>query len=233
MENVTFADILTQYAMQEIDDINWSQEIALSPARFLRAKSDTVINAIPLFSRPPEMHRYLTYSAPEYDDYLYEVGEAHESGLVIATGKAGFETCSVVKTCTGEAEEPACFPIKCRYDVETGDVTILDELNAEDRLDIDFYTDAVFDEDLSEEMCSILGTCIALKWFSRFANTWLNMTPKVTDKTFSIGSESAQMTSNTNRMRELRAVLNDKLLRFEQSVAYENIVPNYGRLKMR
>ena len=56
---VTFSDILTRYAMQEINDEYWNEELALSPARFFRAKSDLLIDSIPLFSRPPEAQEWL------------------------------------------------------------------------------------------------------------------------------------------------------------------------------
>ena len=82
---VTFSDILTRYAMQEINDEYWNEELALSPARFFRAKSDLLIDSIPLFSRPPEAQEWLSFQAPTYGDYLY-MAEGDQTAPFIIEG---------------------------------------------------------------------------------------------------------------------------------------------------
>ena len=66
-----FSDVLTQYAMQFIDDVRWQEQLALNPAQFFRAKSQTLISAIPRFNRPPNMQEYLKYVAPSYAGLAY------------------------------------------------------------------------------------------------------------------------------------------------------------------
>lgn len=229
---VTFSQILTQYAMQEINDINWTRELEMSPARFLRAKSDTVIASIPLFSRPPEAQEWLAYQAPMYDDYLYVAANDEPAPIVISTGKTGYELCSAVLTTVDAAGFPEYRPLEARYDGETGDVTVEVELRAGQSVDVDFYTDGVFDRELTPEMCSILASCIAVKWFERgFGNDWLDNKNKIKDKSFDTGSVSAQMTAVTARKKENRLTLNDKLLKYEQNVAMRQGIPPLKKLR--
>lgn len=215
---VTFSEILTQYAMQEIDDINWARELAVSPTRFMRAKSDTLITAIPYFNRPVQMQEWLKYKPPKYDDYLYTVTEDEEAPVVIATGKTGYELCSAVIGVTDAAGNVMETPASVEYDAETGNVTVKQNLYAGQRVDVDFYTDGVFEYAIDPEQCSILGTCVAFVWNTRFANKWLNMQPKIADNSFKVGSESAHITAETARLKELRLHLNDTLLHYEQNL---------------
>lgn len=216
----TFAEILTQWAMQNIDDVNWARELSENPAAFFRAKSDTLIMAIPHFSRPPEMQAWLAFTGPEYDSYTETVEEAQEAGYEIETGKTGYELCSgliITKTAHGDEVYAA---LDCEYDAETGLVTVETALPAGAEVDIDFYTDGVFERDLDGDQKRILGLCVGYQWFSRFANNWLNLQPKIHDKSFDIASESAHMTSVSARMKELRLDLDDALLRYEQNCYY-------------
>lgn len=222
--NTTFSEIITNFAMQGNKDLNWQSELAVSPARFFRAKSAAVINAIPRFSRPPEMASWLTFSVPLYDDMSYTAESDMDAGTVIETRMKNYELCSAVAIDkTGRA-----VPIACEYDAESGNVTLRSSLTAGTSVDIDVYSDGVFDHELTLEQKRILGLCVVTDWFYRFSNDWLNMTPKIKDKTFDVGSESAQMTANTAKYKEMQAVLNDALLRYEINVAHRNTVGKYG-----
>lgn len=227
--SVSFSTLLTRYAMSEIKDINWTRELEMSAARFFRAKSDLVIASIPLFNRPPEVQGWLGYKAPEYDDYLYTAGDdvPSQNPVVIATGKAGYELCSAVKVGTDAAGFAAYTPVSVEYDQETGTVTVpAGVLSSGDQIDIDFYTDGVFEREITPEMCSILAQCMAVKWFERdFGNDWLDNKNKIKDKSFDVGSVSAQMTAVTTRKKENRLALNDRLLHFEQNVAMRQVIP--------
>lgn len=227
--SVSFSTLLARYAMSEIKDINWTRELEMSAARFFRAKSDLVIASIPLFNRPPEVQGWLGYKAPEYDDYLYTAGDdvPSQDPVVIATGKAGYELCSAVKVGTDAAGFAAYTPVSVEYDQVTGSVTVpAGVLNSGDQVDIDFYTDGVFEREITPEMCSILAQCMAVKWFERdFGNDWLDNKNKIKDKSFDVGSVSAQMTAVTTRKKENRLALNDRLLHFEQNVAMRQVIP--------
>lgn len=225
----TFAEILTQYAMQALDDINWTNELSENPAAFLRAKSDTLIMAIPHFSRPPEIQNWLTYTEPSYTDYAYEV-TADSTGVTVATGATGYAYYGATLIHPLSSGGNSYTPVSITYDDETGEVVYSGEVVSGDTLDIDLYTDGAFDYDLNTEQKHILGLCVAYQWYSRFANTWLNMQPKIKDKSFDVGSESAQMTANTAKLKETRLALNDALLRYEENVYYRQVMPSSLKL---
>ena len=86
-----FSDVLTQYAMQFIDDVRWQEQLALNPAQFFRAKSQTLISAIPRFNRPPNIQSFFAYSKPSWDDYTHEVAEGEAFPLTVATDKKDFD----------------------------------------------------------------------------------------------------------------------------------------------
>lgn len=228
---VTFSEILTQYAMQEIDDINWVRELAISPARFFRAKSDTLITAIPYFSRPVQMQQWLKYKPPDYDDYLYTVTADETAPVVIATGKTGFELCSAVIPAEDAAGNVTTTPVSVEYDAVSGNVTVNQDLSAGQKVDMDFYTDGVFEYALDPEQCSILGTCVAYVWNTRFSNKWLNMQPKIADNSYKVGSESAHITAETAKMKQLRLSLNDTLLHYEQNLTRRQNTVVFSKLK--
>lgn len=227
----TFTEILTQWAMQEIDDINWTRGLEENPAAFLRAKSDTLMMAIPRFSRPPEAQSWLTFTPPSYESWMYVATEAQAAPFQLETGVTGMELCSgtiIAKTVSGMETYT---PILPEYDNETGTLTINADIPAGITLDFDFYTDGTFDRELDVEQKHILGLCVAFQWYSRFANTWLNIQPKIKDKSFDVGSESAQMTANTAKYKELRLALNDAMLRYEENVYYRQRYPSGRWLK--
>ena len=99
------------------------------------------------------------------------------------------------------------------------------------QVDMDFYTDGVFDYELDYEQCHILALCIAYTWMRRFGNDLLNIQPKIRDKTFDIASESAHMTAVTARKKEDRTQLNDALLRYEQNLMRRQTIPQSHKMK--
>ena len=230
MAQTTFSDILLGYVMQEIDDETWADELALSPARFFRAKSDSVLNGISRFNRPPEVQQWLAHVPPKYDDFTFDPVGVSANPFVIHTGKTGFEMCSVV-VCEPGRNGVSQYSATSEYDATTGDVKVYWSIEGSQYVEIDFYSDGRFIFNLDEETKNILGLCIAYNWFNRFAANWLNMQPKIRDKSFDIASESAHMTSATARSKELRLTLDDRLLHYEQNLYYRQQIPNNQKLK--
>ena len=223
----TFSDILCNYVVGvDLDDIRWKGELESNPALFFRQKSLYVISGMARFNRPPQMAAYLTYTAPQYDDFYYTQGQEVSGDVVIETGKTGFELCSVGLTGVDKFGNPYYTPVKSEYDGETGNVTVDIALDAGQIIQCDFYTDGTFNNPLSDRQKRILGLCVAYDWYSNFTNSWLNQQPKISDKSFSVKSENEWIRTTTERRRLIRQELDGELLSYEQSVAYMNAVPS-------
>ena len=225
--HTTFIDVICNHAMVEIADIRLQTEMGISPAQFFRKMSLFVINAVPRFNRPPEAREWLKFTAPNYDDMKYIVPTEYRGGnLTIQTDKIGYDMCSVVrKTDDGYGEYNYTPVVGIEYDKETGDIEIAEEyVDIGDVLEIDFYTDGVFDRELGWDMKDILGLLIHYVWEFRFANDYLLQQPKIKDRSFDVGNEANHMRASTERMRFLSERINQRLKLFEQRVAYKNVV---------
>ena len=201
--------------MQFIDDDRWREQLAINPAQFFRAKSQTLITAIPRFNRPPNMQSYLGYTAPAYADYTYAVKETDTFPLTIETGAIPYDLCSVGYI--GNDGEEYVRIAEFTYTKSTGSVTINDPLPEGTVIDIDFYTDGVFTNALDPTQQRLLGLCMAYDWYYRFENAFLNVLNPITDKTFSPRSATAEdKRANTGRYMEIGRQLSSELLAYEQ-----------------
>jgi hypothetical protein len=213
-----FSTIITQHAMNFIEDPRWQEQLALNPAQFFRAKSLILENSIPRFNRPYNIQQFLTYSKESFGDYEYQIDEDTSGEIVIETGLTGYELCSTGILTPNGKEAPTYTGITNTYDAETGNVTIQAELVKGQSILCDFYTDGVFDYDLDMTQCRILGLCMACDWHRQFANAYLNVANLVIDKTFNVRSASEHMRVNTERLRTLEQMLSQELLAYEQKL---------------
>lgn len=222
----TFSDILTGAVMQDIDDVRWQQQLEENPALFFRSKSQVLINSIPRFNKPPEMEAYLAYNAPAYDDYSFTIDEDPIMPYTVQTGKTGYELASAIIV-NREPNSVKTHPVDIVYDSETGDVTFNCLMQQGQEIEIDFYTDGTFVNDLTVRQQRILGMCVAYDWYRQFAGTYLGITPKVIDPKFKInGTESGKIRADTERMRYLEEQLNGELDNYERACAYAKRVPS-------
>lgn len=220
-----FSDIITNFAMHFIDDARWQEELATNPAQFFRAKTRFLIGAIPRFNRPANIVAYLCdYTDAIFADYSYTVESHGPDALVIDTGLTGFELCSVGTVETLGTGGVTYTPIPYEYNPETGEVTISNPPGAGTIINIDFYTDGQFTNDLDLTQKRIMGLCVAVDWYYKFANNYLNVANLIQDKSFSRNSVSEHIRVNTDRFRMLDGDLSSELLRYEQSLyALQNI----------
>ena len=227
MPNTTFADVICNHAMVEISDIRLQNELAESPARFLRKMSFYVINAVPRFNRPPEAREWLKFTAPSYDDMEYIVPTDYDGGtLLIPTECTGYSMASVIKIQDdGFGALETIRVDEAEYNPDSGNITIAEGYVASgDHLSIDFYTDGVFDRELGYDMKEILGMLVQYVWEFRFANDFLIQQPKIKDRNFDVGNEANYMRASTERMRMLQERNNQRLKAFEQNMEYRNRV---------
>lgn len=228
-----WAEIITDHAMVEINDIRLQKDAQENPALFFRRMSLYMKNAIPLFSDPPEMQAWLSGIEPSFSDATWTStgGEGEET---VETGLLGFDLMSVVQEQTTRTGELVLVPYNgASYDPETGNVTFPGGIPEGTRFRMDFYTDGHFDKDLSSTEKRILGKCVALVWMERFSGDWLNMQPKVNDKSFSTGSEANHIRSMTERGKALRAELYSEISRYAQNLQYMELVQRGSMLPYR
>lgn len=220
----TWSEIITDYAMVEIDDLRMRAELQDNPALFFRGMSLYMKNAIPYFNNPPEMQQWMKNTPPSFADYYWTVPTDTAEETVVQTGQLGYELMSVQILSEEENGVVGVTPyIGATYDSETGNVTFPAGLTEGTQFQMDFYTDGTFDNDLTEEEKRILGLCVDYVWNVRFSGNWLNMQPKIQDANFSVGSEANYTRSQTERMRQKRIALNDEIHKYAQNIAYREI----------
>lgn len=228
MPGTTFIDIICNHAMVEIDDVRLQKKMAESPARFFRTMAMYMMNAIPRFHKPPEAREWLKFTAPQYEDYQYTISANDISGetstIAIPTGIKGYEICNAILMQPDGYGGTAIIPVETEYDADTGIATIRGAFTEGQMIDLDFYTDGVFDRTLGYDVMRILGLCVQLVWESRFVNAFLIQQPKIKDRSFDVGSEANHMRASTERLRELTARLNGELNAFEQDMEYNRVV---------
>lgn len=222
-----FSDVLTQYAMQFIDDVRWHEQLAQNPAQFFRAKSQALIASIPRFNRPPTIQSYFQYTLPSYDDYSYTVQDGDVFPLVIETDKKMFDLCSVGIVTVYEDGGADYEPIQnFEYSKSTGTVTLNDEYEVGTVIDFDFYTDGIFLNTLDPTQERILGLCVAYDWYYRMENSYLNVINPIVDKTFTPRSSTAEdKRTNTARFIELGKQLSSELMAYEQRLYALKYIP--------
>ena len=222
-----FSDVITQYAMQFIDDVRWQEQLSLNPAQFFRAKSQALIASVPRFNRPPTIQSYLQYSLPAYDDFSYTVQDGDVFPLAVETGMKQFDLCSVGFVTAYEDGGVEYTPIQnVSYDKLSGIVTINDAQEVGTVIDFDFYTDGIFLNTLDPTQQRILGLCVAYDWYYRMENAYLNVLNPIVDKTFSPRSATADdKRANTARAKEIWLQLSAELMAYEQRLYALKYIP--------
>ena len=225
-----FSDVLTQYAIQFIDDVRWQEQLALNPAQFFRAKSQALISAIPRFNRPPNMQSYLSYTSPSWDDYTHVVTGEDAFPLTIKTEKTEYDLCSAGYIEQDSVGGVTYVPISdYTYSRSSGDVVISTALPVGTEIELDFYTDGVFKNTLDPTQMRILGLCVAYDWYYRFGNAFLNVLNPITDKTFTPRSATAEdKRANTGRYIEIGRQLSSELIAYEQRLYALKYIPKKG-----
>lgn len=207
-----------------IDDVRWDRELAVSPARFFRAKSDWVRLALPLLNRPPNLQSMIQngMTEPQYDSYSYAVTEDISGSVTIETGLTGYEIASAVLYGADGASETPISGVQ--YDKTSGAVTVNLNASAGQSVEIDFYTDGQF-PDLSDTLMRLFALSVAVVWDERFDDNWLNMQQKIHDSSFSTANEGNYAEKISQRRERNRAAFTEELKQYEQNVAYLSRVP--------
>ena len=206
-------------AMQVIDDERWTEQLAIDPAQFFRAKSETLKYAMPLLSRPPELLTYLQTGLvePEYAEGSWVSTEAStEAETQVETGFIGYELMSCVIRVGGVEVLP--YP-DASYDPETGIITFPQQTEAGIEYDWDLYTDGEL-PDLTPTQLRLFGLAMAVVWDEHFERNFLDITPKISDSSFKTVNEANYIEKGNHRLQMNRQAFNDELRKYEQDCAY-------------
>lgn len=232
-----WSEIITDYAMVDIDDVRLQEDAANDPAAFLRRMSLYMVNAIPLFSLPVQMREYLAEGLvqPVYGDFYWTSDEHSLTGETeVDTGMVGYElfSCAVVEqdVTGGMTAVPYTAAV---YDAATGKVTFPTQDMVGVSYTLDFYTDGEFGHELTMEQKRILGLCVASVWDERFFRNWLNDQMKIKDASFDTVNEGTYMREGAAKHEKNRGRLMDELHKYEQDCTHLNVVQRgrngYGR----
>lgn len=220
-----WSEIITA-AMQALDDERWREQLTVSPAQFYRAKSDSVLFALPLLNSPPELLDYLEKDMvkPDYDDFSWVSTEESTAGeTTLDTGLLGYELMScIVRSEDGTEAVPYAGAV---YDPETGTVTMPQQTAAGIEYELDFYTDGSF-QTLTNSQMRLFALAVCVVWDEHFERDWLNLQPKIHDSSFSTVNEANYIDKNNRRLLDNRQSFNDELKKYEQLCAYKTMRSN-------
>lgn len=230
-----WSEVITESAMQIIDDIRWRKELSANPARFFRAKSLYVSLALPLLSRPPQLLVYLQNGmvAPSYADAEWKsTQESTGEQTIVQTENIGYELFSCVIRAQDSAGGVALIPYPdAVYDAETGNVTFPQQRKSGVTYEMDFYTDGEF-PDMTISQKRLMGLAIACVWDERFERNWLNIQPKIKDASFATINEANFIEKSSARKLANRSMLNDELRKYEQDSEYATVIGFNGQQHM-
>lgn len=216
-------------AMQVIDDERWIEQLAVNPAQFFRAKSETLKYAMPLMNRPPELRTYIENELvePEYADGAWiSTDESLEGDTEVDTGFTGYQLMSCVIRVDG-GMEVIPYP-DASYDAETGIITFPQQTQAGVEYEYDLYTDGEM-ADLSATQLRLFGLAMAVVWDEHFERNFLDITPKINDTSFKTVNEANYIEKGNHRLQANRQSFNDELRKYEQDCAYMTVLRGGSR----
>ena len=216
-------------AMQVIDDERWIEQLAVNPAQFFRAKSETLKYAMPLMNRPPELRTYIENELvePEYADGAWiSTDESLEGDTEVDTGFTGYQLMSCVIRVDG-GMEVIPYP-DASYDAETGIITFPQQPQAGVEYEYDLYTDGEM-ADLSATQLRLFGLAMAVVWDEHFERNFLDITPKINDTSFKTVNEANYIEKGNHRLQANRQSFNDELRKYEQDCAYITVLRGGSR----
>ena len=237
-------NVITKYCAPYVEDVRLNTLASANPPLYARKMSQYMIPAISLFTLPAEMQMYLLgtqdnpqFTEPKYGGILYTVTNEETSNFTIELGEdfTGYELfcCSIRQTDeTGDIYNTL---IHATYDSQTGNVTVPatqeQPLASGTVLEMDFYTDGMFSQNLSSEIQNILGMCFQVVWQERFSMDWLSMVSKAEDKSFYEQNRANKIRADTERLDMLRRQLAGEMRRFEQNSYYNYVVKSSPIIK--
>ena len=226
-----FSTVIAQATTIYLNDETLLDEFRTNPALYFRKMNLYLKSGIARFNRPPEMRDYLAYDDASFSNYQTKTVAIIPAGGSISTGIVGYELCNINIVGIDKFGDPMREPLTAfTYDAETGEIVFTDGVPADTVLDVDFYNDGAFKNELNDTQIRLLCLCMQLVWEFRFAGNWLNRQPKIRDKSFSPVSEASTTRADTERYKAWEKSLNDELEAYAQSETYRAVIAQQRRL---
>lgn len=227
------AEIITEYCMKQVQDEDLEELFQTDTALFFRRAWGYLLPALSLFTTPFRMQTYLFGSAsdpklvePSYDSTLVTVSEDHEEPFTVALGEeyAGYELCGARIRAEDAYGGVGYQPLTADYDASTGNLT-LPAMSAGTTLDVDFYTDGYFVNNLTNHMKLICGMLFEEVWSTRLSEDLLDRTPKIEDRSFKVPNIANKQNSDNERLRYIRTRNAGEMRALEQNMFMAEKMP--------
>lgn len=237
--------VISQYCGAYVDDIRLQELAETNPPLYARRMYNYLLPAISLFNQPANMQEYFfgtpddpNFVDPKIDSTSYLVEDSEQSDFIVSLGSeyVGYDLCACQVKTYDALDNLILTPIDITYDQSTGNVTVhatqKNNVKSGNVLEFDFYTDGVFEKDLTQEIMNLLGMCFKVVWQNRFNTNWLSMVPKVEDKSFFEQNRANKMNADSNKLQNDIRWLNEELQKFENNLYIRQIVPPNRRAKI-
>lgn len=187
-----------------------------------------MMEAIPLFNRPPEMLLKLKdYTEPLFSALSYTQETDESAGITIETGETGYDICSAAVQAEDDFGEIELNPIPVQsYDTATGHVVLTGSFSAGTEIMLYFYKAASFKAELNHAEQGILAFAVYNRWEHRFDNNVPERTSKIRDAGFTTVSEASMTTANRGRMEKADHDLYDMMRAYQDDLDYLDVVLN-------
>lgn len=237
--------IINGYCSKYVNDDRLKDKAVSNPPLYAWTCYGYFYPAISLFTLPNEMPDYLLgteqnpkFTPSQFVNTSYTTEQKETENFTIALGEefSGYDLCSArIKTITNN-NQVLYTPLQIEYNADDGSVNVIlsngDTIAKDSFIDIDFYKDGYFENDLSPQIMNILGKCFQVIWQEHFNTDWLSMVSKVEDKSFYEQNRATKMNADTARMRLLREELAGEMRKLEQNLQYRQTIPSSNRLKI-
>lgn len=230
--------VITDYCSIYVDDLNMTELATSDPPLFARNMWQLLKPALTKFNHPSEMQSYIFGTTanpkliePSYDNTIYTTEQDYSTDFTIELGEdyTNYDIVAVRLKATDRTGNVYYVPYECEYNAVFGTITV--HVSAGDTVptgsvfDIDFYADGRFINNLTPEMCDIIGLCFQYVWQDRFNTDWLSIVSKVEDKSFQEQNRANKMNADGMRLREMAVKLYDRMRKFEQDKFYNKQFP--------
>lgn len=228
----TYWEIYEKFALANITDLELNDLFETNPAQFGIRMEMYMLNGIALFTRPELVQDLLADREDAKVDNLQTILEEPTKSL--NTEKKGFDkvNATYIKGVDEDTDMPIIENLPLSYNKETGEIVFVEEQPIGTDIDIDFYKDGYFNQDLNLTEKRILGRCIQESWENKFMGREIDRMLIIEDRQTKVANQANRSNSLTQRFEVLSGVLQAEMQRYEDSCAM-NTLPMDHRIPLK